>query len=349
VLAIHYCRQDERTRRLTAERTRIAIGRAAGNDLVLADPSVSERHCRIIDHGGDWTVEDLGSERGTLVNGAPIPAPVVVGEGDRIYVGAFVLQLEKLDGRIGPVEEALLDGIARGDDNSRTVYADWLEECGEVVRAEFLRVQQSIIDAPMTTLAEKTAFLTSSKRLRELAASIDVDWRMRVARPAVEGCRVAFEIPCKMDWGTLEPTGRPDVRTCNTCRKNVHYCVSEQEALELADHGHCVVVDIRQVGVRCARCGRDNPRRSLACLGCGAVLAPIPAVPRSPMMAGAMPMRGMPVPRPYEPRRATTATTGALPPNATAAPTTRVCTTCSTTNPPAFRFCAACGAQLVAG
>jgi uncharacterized protein (TIGR02996 family) len=333
VLAIHYCRQDDRTRRHTAEHTQIAVGRDAGNDLVLADPTVSDRHCRITDHAGDWIVEDLGSERGTLVNGARIRAPVLVGEGDRIFVGVFVLEIEELDGRIGPVEEGLLEGIARGDDNSRTVYADWLEERGEVVRAEFVRLQQSIIDAPMETPAQKAAFLTTSKRLRELAASIDVEWRMRVARPAVEGCRVAFEIPCKMDWGTLEPTGRPDVRKCNTCRKTVHYCVTEHEALQLAGHGHCVVVDIRQVGIRCARCGRENPRRSQACFGCDAVLVPASAARPQHLPMARQPTMGVLAPMPYTAR----------------VPATRACPTCRAANPPAYRFCARCGTRLVSG
>jgi uncharacterized protein (TIGR02996 family) len=347
VLAIHYCRQDDRTRRHTAERTQIAVGRDAENDLVLADPTVSERHCRITDHGGDWIVEDLGSERGTLVNGARIRAPVLVGEGDRIFVGVFVLEIEELDGRIGPVEEGLLEGIARGDDNSRTVYADWLEERGELARAEFVRLQQSIIDAPMATAAQRDAFLTRSKRLRELAASIDVEWRMRVARPAVEGCRVAFEIPCKMDWGTLEPTSRPDVRKCNTCRKTVHYCVSEHEALQLAGHGHCVVVDVRQLGVRCERCGRDNPRRSQACLGCDAAL--VPTVAERPhgagLAIGAMPIGPVGYDPPW-PRSGAILDPLALGLRGAAM---RDCPSCSAANPAAYRFCARCGARFTAG
>ena len=205
MLAIHYCRQDERTQRFTTERTQIAIGRAPGNDLVLADATVSVRHCLVTVREGDWVVDDLGSERGTRINGRRIAQPEVLGEHDRIYIGAFVLQLEAVDGRIGSIEAGLLDGIARGDDDSRTIYADWLEERGELARAEFLRVQQAIIDAPIDTPAQKAAFVSATQRLRELAASIDVDWRMRVARPVVEGCRVAFEIPCKMDWGHRSP------------------------------------------------------------------------------------------------------------------------------------------------
>jgi len=311
VLAIHYCRQDERTKRFTTERLPVAIGRAAGNDLVLADPGVSDRHCRLSERDGAWIIDDLGSARGTLVNGRRITAPVELGEHDRIFIGPFVLELEEIDGRLTPVEQGLLDGIARGDDHSRTIYADWLEERGDVAHAEFLRVQQSIIDDPIDTPAQKAAFLARSKRLRELAASVDLEWRMRVARPAVEGCRVAFEIPCKMDWGMLEPTDRPEIRKCNTCRKEVRYCSSEDDALQHAERGQCIVVDVRQVTAVHLKSPYERPT----------------TVSVGRMVASA---RGMAAPIAY-----------------TARPlATQVCGSCRAQNPAAFRFCATCGAHL---
>jgi pSer/pThr/pTyr-binding forkhead associated (FHA) protein len=38
-------------------------------------------------------VEDLGSTNGTLVNGNPIPAPTVIGSGDRLELGGSVLRV----------------------------------------------------------------------------------------------------------------------------------------------------------------------------------------------------------------------------------------------------------------
>jgi uncharacterized protein (TIGR02996 family) len=332
VLAIHYCRQDERTRRFTTRRASVSVGRAAGNDLVLADPTVSDRHCRLSERDGAWFVDDLGSERGTRVNGQPITEPVALGDRDRIYIGAFVLELEDIDERIGPVEEGLLDGIARGDDDARAIYADWLEERGEVVCAEFLRVQQSIIDDPIDTPAQKAEFLARSQRLRELAASIDVEWRMRVARPAVEGCRVAFEIPCKMDWGLLEPTDRPEVRTCNTCHKEVHYCIAEHEARDLAARGQCVVVDVRHVAAPCARCGYDVPRSVPVCMACGAA-RPVRHPSPYALDSLSLTMGRMVIPRDelfYEDDD----------------DSIQLCGSCYALNPMAFRFCATCGERL---
>jgi uncharacterized protein (TIGR02996 family) len=340
VLAIHYCRQDERTQRFTTARTEIAIGRAPGNDLVLADPTVSARHCLLTVEDGGWIIDDLGSERGTRINGRRIARPEVLGEHDRIYIGAFVLELEEVDGGIGPIEAGLLEGIARGDDDSRTIYADWLEERGELVRAEFLRVQQTIVDAPIDTLEQKAVFLTATRRLCELAASIDVDWRMRVARPAVEGCRLAFEIPCKMDWGQLEPTDRPDIRHCNTCRKTVRYCTSEQDALELAVQGQCVVVDVRRGVVACVACGREVPRSSPLCFACGAIQD---TPTEEDHVAGPI---GMVVSTDFERPLAR----GRLVPRAYTVPqlAAKECPSCRTANPAVYRFCLTCGERLVA-
>ncbi|HSR95590.1 MAG TPA: FHA domain-containing protein [Kofleriaceae bacterium] len=338
MLAIHYCRQDERTQRFTTERTQIAVGRAPGNDLVLSDLTVSARHCLVTVQEGVWVVDDLNSERGTRINGKRIAQPEVFGEHDRLYIGAFVLQLEEVDGRLGSIEAGLLDGIARGDDDSRTIYADWLEERGELVRAEFLRVQQAIIDAPIDTPTQKAAFVSATERLRDLAASIDVDWRMRVARPVVEGCRVAFEIPCKMDWGQLEPTDQPDVRHCNTCRKTVRYCTSEQDALDLADQGQCVVVDVRQAGIACVRCGREVPRSSQLCFSCGAIQETLTEVET---FSGTI---GVVIPRDFEPPLAR----GRLVPREYTGPvlTLKQCPNCHAANPAVYRFCLDCGTRL---
>ena len=54
------------------DQTRIVlIGRAAGNDLVLRQPSVSARHARVLVGPDDIWIEDLGSRNGTFVGTPP--------------------------------------------------------------------------------------------------------------------------------------------------------------------------------------------------------------------------------------------------------------------------------------
>jgi DNA-binding CsgD family transcriptional regulator len=54
---------------------RITIGRDESNDLCLRhDMRASRRHADIVDRGGQWVIEDLGSKNGTVVNGRRVKA-----------------------------------------------------------------------------------------------------------------------------------------------------------------------------------------------------------------------------------------------------------------------------------
>ncbi|MBV9876255.1 MAG: FHA domain-containing protein [Verrucomicrobia bacterium] len=69
----------------------ILVGRAADTDLILNHPEVSRRHCRIQKEGETWCIEDLGSRRGTAVNGKPISGRTALRPGDQIHVGPVLL------------------------------------------------------------------------------------------------------------------------------------------------------------------------------------------------------------------------------------------------------------------
>jgi ABC transport system ATP-binding/permease protein len=78
-----------RSETITSEN--VVIGRAAEVDLILSHPEVSRRHCRILWEGENWFVEDLGSQRGTAVNGSRISGRTSLKSGDQIQVGPVVL------------------------------------------------------------------------------------------------------------------------------------------------------------------------------------------------------------------------------------------------------------------
>jgi pilus assembly protein CpaF len=75
------------------DKPEITIGRVKGNDVLLAKGNVSKRHARLIQRDGRFIVTDLKSTNGTYVNHRRI-THAVVREGDRIYIGDFVLWLE---------------------------------------------------------------------------------------------------------------------------------------------------------------------------------------------------------------------------------------------------------------
>jgi transcriptional regulator with GAF, ATPase, and Fis domain len=69
----------------------VSIGRDSSNQLWAADPALSRRHCLLVsDGGGQFSIRDLKSRNGTLVNGVPVEQQQI-RHGDQIFIGDSVL------------------------------------------------------------------------------------------------------------------------------------------------------------------------------------------------------------------------------------------------------------------
>lgn len=236
--------------RFVFDKLEITIGRVPGNDLVLPHVGVSRRHARLVVKDGKLILLDLKSTNGTFVNGRRIATPIVITRRDLIAIGEIRISIEEEEEEedptnvwypappLDPVEERLIAAIAARDQASRGVYADWLEEHGEGARAEFLRIQDRLLGAS----PDDPGFRAGRERLEELARGIDVEWRIAVGRPAIEGC-LAFQLRCPREWGSLAPTGRDTERFCEACAQKVFYCESIEEARGHARRGACVAID----------------------------------------------------------------------------------------------------------
>jgi hypothetical protein len=70
----------------------LLLGRHPSCDVVLTDSSVSRRHAHLRFHDGSWTLRDLESTNGTIVNGARVgrcslrPGDQLVLGGERLAV-----------------------------------------------------------------------------------------------------------------------------------------------------------------------------------------------------------------------------------------------------------------------
>lgn len=125
-----------------------------------------------------------------------------------------------------------------GDEATRLVFADWLEENGDW-RAEFLRLDCALRAPP----AEQPRPPDLQARWQELRARLSPSWRTVLGRPALENCDSRFLFQCPERWDNLAPTAVAAVRFCQACRERVYYCSSIEEAWEHARRGHCVAVD----------------------------------------------------------------------------------------------------------
>jgi pilus assembly protein CpaF len=81
-------------RREIFDATELSVGRVQGNELMLPKGNVSKRHARLLYRDGRFIVTDLNSTNGTYVNRRKITQATIVREGDRIYIGDFVLRIE---------------------------------------------------------------------------------------------------------------------------------------------------------------------------------------------------------------------------------------------------------------
>src|SRR5262245_7464748 len=71
-------------------------GRTEGHHVFLKDPSVARSHFRIYRNGGEYTIHDLGTSKGTLINGDRMEK-AVLGPGDKVMVGEVELEFEMVD------------------------------------------------------------------------------------------------------------------------------------------------------------------------------------------------------------------------------------------------------------
>ena len=92
-------------RREVFDTAELTVGRVQGNELMLPKGNVSKRHARLLYRDGRFIVTDLNSTNGTYVNRRKITQATIVREGDRIYIGDFVLRIETSGADAGAPEE----------------------------------------------------------------------------------------------------------------------------------------------------------------------------------------------------------------------------------------------------
>ena len=83
----------------------VSIGRALDNDIIIEDPRVSRHHAQLRRRYGRYVLYDLGSFRGTQINGYPIEE-CVLHSGDVItFSGVQVVygEVRSTPGTIGTV------------------------------------------------------------------------------------------------------------------------------------------------------------------------------------------------------------------------------------------------------
>lgn len=175
---------------------------------------------------------------------------------------AFSLAQPSRPGVGAVADEAILDGIGRGDESARLVYADVLEERGLVQHARWMRLESKV---QVATGSERDALLKELVSLRDV---VGADFLATVGRPAIERCELVFGFRCPLKWTELERTAKPLERYCRVCDSTVYFADSPARLTDLSWRGVCVAVDVSVPQVegeaepmRVAMMGKVTPRR----------------------------------------------------------------------------------------
>lgn len=96
----------------TLDRDVTIIGRNPECDVVLQPKSVSRRHAAVVRKSEGFLLRDMGSTRGTFVEGQKISQPVMLRDGQTVQIGELMLTFSS---RLVQIQE--------GDDQQSTVYA----------------------------------------------------------------------------------------------------------------------------------------------------------------------------------------------------------------------------------
>ncbi len=84
---------------------RFTVGRSSVAELCFPDDAgLSRQHMMLERDGDDWTVQDLGSKNGTLVNNIPLRAKLRLKPGDRITAGHLAIVFDDKGAGARPAE-----------------------------------------------------------------------------------------------------------------------------------------------------------------------------------------------------------------------------------------------------
>lgn len=143
---------------------------------------------------------------------------------------------------VDPQEEVFLREIrfSPEDQQLKEVYADWLEERGDL-RAELLRIDLELAHRGTLTPDRETDLKTQRAALHP---KLSPNWVAFVSDAAIEKCAPEFAYLCPKRWDALKVLDDDAaIRYCDQCGREVHYCQSIESARSHASKLHCVAID----------------------------------------------------------------------------------------------------------
>jgi transcriptional regulator with GAF, ATPase, and Fis domain len=158
----------------------VTIGRAPTNAIVVKDERCSRNHAEVFQSQGRWTLRDLDSRNGTLVDGSRIQSDYTLQAGDVV--------------RIGNTHLAFVNDLSQAFPDSHTVLrsAQAVDESPPGQATEEDVDDESVFDThEPTTITHRRQQSRFLEPLEEKEGDLTIP---KVGRAAANLCRLAFEL-----------------------------------------------------------------------------------------------------------------------------------------------------------
>jgi phosphoserine phosphatase RsbU/P len=107
---------------------RFTLGRSSSTELCFPDDAGLSRQHLVLERDGDnWTVQDLGSKNGTLVNNIPLRARLRLNPGDRITAGHLAILFDDRNRGVKPSDHVVVFDTAEPEPPSTSTILTSLE------------------------------------------------------------------------------------------------------------------------------------------------------------------------------------------------------------------------------
>jgi pilus assembly protein CpaF len=203
-------------RRVSFTTNVVNIGRVQGNELTLNKTNVSKQHAKLTYRDGVFTVADLHSTNGTYVNKRRIQEATRLNEGDRLFIGDYVIKIESVDhppplsDSEVPVEIVDVSASSNAPADSTTTRGKMPHEVGLLSRGDSvsrIAAYPEVPSAPKVPNAGANASPSwsegSTGRHTVSTEELQQAARASVSEPAIGGGAIATLIPAERDTSSL--------------------------------------------------------------------------------------------------------------------------------------------------
>jgi phosphoserine phosphatase RsbU/P len=119
---------DGQIKTMPLQGDRFIVGRSSTAELCFPDDAgLSRQHMALERDGDEWTVQDLGSKNGTLVNNIPLRAKLRLKPGDRITAGHLAIVFDDKGASARPAEGVVVFETGEADPPSTSTIFTSLE------------------------------------------------------------------------------------------------------------------------------------------------------------------------------------------------------------------------------